>query len=275
MTLVTPAARTVDGWDVARRAARPAAALAATATAWAVQRDLRRARTVVRLPPPTSAINVLVQPMTDACDGRQPLRLAALGDSSIAGVGADRVTDCLAVQIAQRLADAAGRPVHVRGHGVSGARTADVARTQLAALDPCDPPDVVVVVVGANDIVHATPPWRYRRDVTRLYSDLRAHLDVPVVACSLPEIRAISLVGHPLRDVAVAYGCALGVLQRRAIQRIRGVTLVDARRDAGPAFLRLPDAMAVDGFHPSTAGYRLLAESLAPAVSWACNGERV
>lgn len=258
----------------ARRAARPAAALAVTATALAVRRDLRRARSAVRLPPPTSTIAVLVQPTTPACDGERPLRLAALGDSSIAGIGADRVTDCLAVQIGQRVADAAGRPVQVHGHGVSGARTADVATTQLAALDPRDPPDVVVVVVGANDIVHATPPWRYRRDVTRLYASLRAHLGAPVVACSLPEIRAISLVGHPLRDVAAVYGRALGVVQRRAIARIPGVTLVDARRDAGPAFLRLPAAMAADGFHPSTVGYTLLADSLAPAVSRACAGER-
>lgn len=272
MTPTTAAMHSARGWGHARRAARPAAALAVTATAWAVRRDLRRARTVVRLPPPTSAIDVLVEPTTGVVDG-PPLRLAALGDSSIAGVGADRVADCLAVQIAQRLADAAGRPVHVHGHGVSGARTADVAAAQVAALDPRDPPDVVVVVVGANDIVHVTPPWRYHDDVTRLYAGLRAHVDVPVVACSLPEVRAISLVGHPLRDVAVAYGRALGVLQRRAIDRIAGVTLVDARQDAGPSFLRLPETMAADGFHPSTQGYRLLAESLAPAVSRACSGQ--
>ena len=243
------------------------AALAATATAWAVRRDLRRARTVVRLVPPTTTIDVLVEPGTVAAVAQHPLRLAALGDSSIAGVGADRVADCLAVQIAQRLADETARPVHVRGYGVSGARTADVTEAQVAALDPRHPPDVVVVVVGANDIVHATPPWRYGRDVVRLYADLRRRVTSPVVACSLPEVRAISLVGHPLRDVAIAYGRALGMLQRRAIRQVPGVTLVDARREAGPAFLRRPAAMAVDGFHPSTVGYALLADSLAPAVS--------
>lgn len=265
MSMRTPL-HALGEWPTARRAARPVAALALTATAMSVRRDLRRARTVVRLPPPVTTIDERVRPRARAPCAPE-LALAALGDSSIAGVGAERVADCLAVQIGQRLADRTGRVVRVRGYGVSGARTADVADAQVPALDRTSPPDAVVVVVGANDIVHVTPPWQYQHDLTRLLAALRARVHVPIVLCSLPEVRAISLVGHPLRDVAIAYGRMLDVIQRRAVRDAAGVTLVDARRQAGPVFLRRPDAMAEDGFHPSGVGYALLAGSLAPAVA--------
>jgi lysophospholipase L1-like esterase len=191
--------------------------------------------------------------------------MAALGDSSIAGVGASRLSACLAVQIAERVAAGCNRPVHVRGHGVSGARTADVAR-QAQDLDPAAPPDVLVVVVGANDVAHLTPPWRFVRAVAGVYRELRARLDRPVVVCSLPEFRVVTVVGRPLRTLAVAYGRLLGGLQRLTLRRVPGVRWVNARRLAGPTFRRRPDAMAADGYHPSDLGYTLLADALAPAV---------
>jgi lysophospholipase L1-like esterase len=236
-----------------------------------MRRDLRRARAVVPLSAPAARIVVRVRPARPRRSGQapQPLQLAALGDSSIAGIGSDRTGDCLAVQIARRVADMTGRTVHVRGYGVSGARTADVARAQVGALATHPPPDVLVVVVGANDIVHVTPPTQYLHAVSALYEALCEQPAVPVIACSLPEVRAITIVGHPLRDVAVAYGRLLGVLQRRALRNLPDVHLVDARRIAGPSFLQRPEAMASDGFHPSGVGYALLADALAPAVTQA------
>lgn len=251
-----------------------AAASAASATLWSVWRDLRRVRTVMPLEPPTAAIDVEVRPQDVAASAR-PLQLLALGDSSVAGIGADRLEGCLAVQVAQRVADTTGQPVRVRGYGMSGARTADVAASQVTALDTRDGADAVVVVVGMNDIVHATPPWAYRSAVLDLYEQLRERLDdVPVVACSLPEVRSITIVGHPLRDIAATYGRLLSRIQRQAVRRVPNVAFVDARRSVGPAFLRRPEAMSVDGFHPSTLGYGLLADALAPTISTALGSER-
>jgi lysophospholipase L1-like esterase len=244
-----------------------------SAAVWSAWRDLRRARRVVRLDPPAAVIDVEVGPRAMSGAG-PPWRLVALGDSSIAGVGADRLEGCLAVQIGQQVADATGRLVHVRALGVSGARTADVTATQVPVLDADDPPDAVIVVVGMNDIVHVTSPWAYHRAVRHLHTELRAVLDAPVIVCSMPEIRALTIVGHPLRDVAVAYGRMLGWIQRRVVLPLADVAFVDARRSAGPIFLDLPEAVSVDGFHPSSRGYALLADALAPAVGAALASRR-
>lgn len=249
-------------------------ALTAATVGVAVGRDVRRARRVARLDPPAAQIDVRVEPAPRSGDvshhgapvrSPDPIRLAALGDSSIAGVGADRVADCLAVQIAARVAGDTGRPVRVRGYGVAGARTADIAQ-QARALDPTDPPDAIVVVVGANDVAHGTPPGAYRRAVSAVHREVAQRLSTPIVVCSLPEFRAVTVVGGPLRQLAIGYGRLLGVVQRRALVGIPGVRWVDARREAGPTFLHYPHAMCADGYHPSAFGYALLADALGPAV---------
>lgn len=230
-------------------------------------RDVVRVRTVPLLGPPSPVIDVQVEPRAHtSVQASRPLRLAALGDSSVAGIGADDTAGCLPVQVAQRAADETGRSVHVRGYGVSGARTVDV-REQVDALDPGAPPDVVLVVVGANDIAHATSPRRYTTDVATLYRRIRERVDAPVVACSLPEMRAVTLIGRPLRSVAVAHGRLLGRLQRRVLEQLPDVEWVDALRQAGPGFLADPSTMSRDGYHPSASGYALLAACLGPAVA--------
>ncbi len=241
----------------------------------AIGRDMRRARRAAGLEPPAPRIAVRVDPPTTAATTStehrerrappRPIRLVALGDSAIAGVGATRLSGCLAVQLAEHVAAGCGRPVSVHAHGMSGARTADVAR-QMLELEPADPPDAIVVVVGTNDVAHTTPPWRYARAVAQVHRDLRDRFRVPVIACSLPEFRVITAVGTPLRQLAVGYGLLLSGLQRLVLWRMPGVWWVDARRLAGPAFLRLPQAMSRDGYHPSDLGYSLLAEALAPGV---------
>lgn len=235
----------------------------------AVVGDLRRARRVARMDPPAPTIDVRVnRPDSGSAAvaaSTSPIRLVTLGDSSIAGVGASRLSACLAVQIAERVAAGCDRAVHLRGCGVSGARTADIAR-QACSLDPAAPPDAIVVVVGANDVAHVTPPWRYVRTVASAHRGLLDRVDAPVIVCSLPEFRAMTVVGAPLPTLAVVYGRLLGALQRRTLRRIPGVHWVDGRALAGPAFRRLPHAMAADGYHPSDLGYTLLADALAPAV---------
>ena len=74
----------------------------------------------------------MVQPV-GRFDRPPVLELAVLGDSTVAGVGSPTEAETLAVLVAQRVADALGRPVHVVGHGVSGARTATVG-VQLDAV---------------------------------------------------------------------------------------------------------------------------------------------
>lgn len=213
-------------------------------------------------PPPDPVVDLVVRPNGATESDDPPYRLVALGDSGMSGVGADSVAGILSVQVAQRLADTLGRVIHVRSHARSGARTADVLHDQVPAIPLADG---VVLLVGTNDIVHRTPLPVLRRDTGALLDALGA-VGAPVVMSSLPDFRAMRAMPRPLRGAVAAYGRAVDGLQRRQASTRPGVTLVDVRRQAGPAFLRDPATLSDDAFHPSAHGYGLIADALAPAL---------
>lgn len=193
----------------------------------------------------------------------QPLELRVLGDSTAAGVGTDREADALPVLLARRVAARLDRPVHVVGLGVSGARTADVRRTQLPRVAGAD---VVVIAVGSNDVIHVTPPWSMR---TRTRAMLRAAATsgTPVVLAGIPRFLGVGAFAQPLRRVTDAYAGVLRDAQREAAAEVAGVTFVDIAALASPRFRGRPDAMSSDAFHPSAVGYGFWADALAPAVA--------
>ncbi|WP_448061235.1 SGNH/GDSL hydrolase family protein [Cellulomonas hominis] len=189
--------------------------------------------------------------------------MAAFGDSSTAGVGVDHVRDALPVQVAQRVADATGRPVHVMGYARSGARTVDVLTRQIPRVRRA--PDISLLVVGTNDVTHVTSLVALARASGDLLDALGA-LGAPVVMSSLPEFRAMRLLPHPLMEAVLGYGTVVGAVQRRAAGPQPRVRLVDVSRAVGREFIADGHMMSADSFHPSAAGYGRIADILAPAV---------
>ena len=82
-----------------------------------------------------------------------PLRLALIGDSTAAGVGVDLTEDTVGAQLAAAIA--ADRRVILTGVAIAGSRTGDLGPQVSRAL--LGRPDVVVMLIGANDATHVTP----------------------------------------------------------------------------------------------------------------------
>ena len=207
------------------------------------------------------AVDVTVTPSTGA--GAGVVELGAFGDSAMAGVGVDRLDDVLSVQLAQRVADATGRAVHVVGYARSGARTLDVLTRQVPAVRRT--PDVSVLVVGTNDVIHATSPLALTRTCEAMLDGLET-IGAPVVMSSLPEFRAMRALPGPVMSAARGYGSMVGAVQRRAAAPRPRVRLVDVVGAVGEEFVEDPDMMSTDSFHPSAVGYGRIADALAPAV---------
>lgn len=202
----------------------------------------------------------------DDDDGGPPLRLAVLGDSTAAGVGAAGVEQSLPVQVAERVAAQQGRPVEVVGLGLSGARMADVTTRQAELLEE-RAFDVVLVVVGSNDATHVTPPWAVEEQATAMLRAVRdASGGAEVVLGGVPEFTTVPALAQPLRGVVGRYAGVVREGQRRAAAAVDGVRFVDIAAEASPRFLGVPESMSSDGFHPSAMGYGFWADALAPVV---------
>lgn len=208
--------------------------------------------------------------------GGPPLRLIVFGDSTTAGVGVDRPEDALPSLVAQRLADARHRRVHVTSYGWAGARVADLVRDQVRrALGPLragetDPvlpgADVVVIVIGANDATHRTAPRAFRADLRRVLTTIRdAAPRADVVLAGIPRFRGALPEVSVLMWLADQYARVLrGIGRAEALAA--GARFADLERDVPPRVGDIGEILSVDRFHPSLAGYRLWADVIAEAL---------
>ena len=197
----------------------------------------------------------LFGPVGDA--GPPPLRLVWLGDSTGAGVGASRPDGAVPRQVAARL----GRPVRLTVLAESGDRVADVVQEQAGLVTEAD---VVVVGVGANDVVHVTGRGAFRSRYRRLVAALPE--DARIVLLGVPDMGSPPRLLQPLRALAAWRGRALDD-DIRHLARDIGATYVDIAGETGSRFRRHPGRyFSADRYHPNDAGYELWADAVLAAL---------
>lgn len=217
-----------------------------------------------RPPGPASPEQVRTELFGEKLSG-QPLELAMIGDSLAAGLGADDPEDSAGVLLARGLVAASGRPVQLRNAGVIGAESKDLAG-QIARLTQRGVRlEVVVIIVGGNDIMHSQ---RIGAAVQHLATAVRAlrHRGCEVVVATCPDMGTVRLFDQPLRFIAHLLSRLLATAQTIVVLRAGGRT-VSLADTIGPSFMQDPDAMfSEDRLHPSSHGYAHAAEALLPSV---------
>ena len=201
-------------------------------------------------------------PATQRFGSSRPLALAMLGDSTSVGYGTRVAAEVPGVMLAKGIAAATGRPVRLRTHGLSGCGAADLARQLTEAL--LGGPDIVVIVVGANDIRDKVPPGRSADHLGSAVAALRAQ-HIPVVVGTCPDFGVIEPIPQPLRSVLHTWSVVLAGLQERAVLAAGGRS-VSIGRLVSPEFAHHPELFAGDHFHPSGAGYAKAVAALLPVA---------
>ncbi|MFE0357966.1 SGNH/GDSL hydrolase family protein [Streptomyces nigra] len=198
--------------------------------------------------------------------GETALRLTLLGDSTAAGQGVHRAGQTPGALLASGLAAVAERPVVLRNVALPGACSDDLDRqVALVLADPSAPPDICVIMVGANDVTHRMPPTRSVRHLSAAVRRLRtAGAEVVVGTC--PDLGTIEPVQQPLRWLARRASRQLAAAQTIGVveQGGRTVSLGDL---LGPEFEANPrELFGPDHYHPSAEGYATAAMAVLPTV---------
>lgn len=184
------------------------------------------------------------------------LSLLIVGDSSASGVGAPHQSEALSGQLVSAL----GTSYHVRWRLL--ARTGSTTRTTLPLLKSQIPEqtDIVLVVLGVNDVTSQTPLYRLLACRAELYTLLFEKWGAKrVIATGIPPIDRFPLLPTPLRWF-------LG-LQARRFDR----ALAEQAASMGVDFLPFDvpltrEMMATDGFHPGPNAYYLLGRKVAAHI---------
>jgi lysophospholipase L1-like esterase len=214
-----------------------------------------------RLPPAEGVRGLARAPRLNGAatlHGSAPLRLLAVGDSIIAGVGCPTQREALTGQLAAALAARLDRAVEWQAAGVNGA-TAHSA-LQLVP-DAGFDADLCLVSVGVNDVVRRTSPERFGATLAALVETLVERSPrAAVLFAGVPPFESFpSLPAWPL-------GRLLG---ERAAQ-LQAVARDLAAREPWHGRLhcfdlpaQLPAEMfSPDGFHPGPRGCAIWAKGL-------------
>lgn len=191
------------------------------------------------------------------------VRLAVLGDSGAAGLGADDASGTPGAILAAELAAAVGRPVVLTNTAVVGARSSDLDAQVDRVL--VVRPHVAVIMIGANDVTHLVPPARSVRLLAEAVRRLR-QAGVEVVVGTCPDLGTVRPLAAPLRQVARRMSRELAAAQALAVRQAGG-RAVPLAEMVGELFAGDPDGFfSADRFHPSARGYAACAHAMLPDV---------
>jgi lysophospholipase L1-like esterase len=200
-------------------------------------------------------------PTSGSIGSGEKVRLAAIGDSIIAGVGAETVTEALPGQVAVELARLLGCEVSWSSHALIGATSSEVSR-RLVPMLPTEPFDVVVLSVGVNDVTSLRTMRQWSTDLGHLLDELEAHsAEAMVTLVGLPPLSSFPLLPQPLRAVMGIRARMFEEAAKFEVSRRQRVVNV-------PIDIELaPEHFSRDGFHPSPSSYNELGRQIAAAIS--------
>jgi lysophospholipase L1-like esterase len=190
------------------------------------------------------------------------MRLAVLGDSIAWGQGASRERDRLAPRLTVGLKQR-GFDVESKVFAVPGARSSGLA-TQVDRTIAWQP-DLAMIVIGANDLTHFVPPDQAAQELAAAVRRLAA-AGLQVVVAPAPDLSSVPHVPVALRALVREAGELLRQRQQTAVLGAGG-RIADLEQNASAAFAANSSLFSADRFHPSGAGYAVIADTLLPVLA--------
>ena len=187
---------------------------------------------------------------TSASSSPRPLTYVAIGASDTVGVGAGVPEQESWPAVLHRRLPPGSQLVNL---GISGSLLRQALDQQLpVALNSA--PDLVTVWLAVNDYGARVPLEPYRADLGTLLGELRAKTRATILVGNIPDLSAIPAAGRFDLRFVDRWNTAIDDVVRQ-----HAATLVDLRATWSEV-REHPEYISSDGFHPSTTGYRRLAD---------------
>lgn len=185
------------------------------------------------------------------------LRFLVLGDSLAFGTGAATAQDTLGARLTRRLR-AAGHDVELHVVAVPGATSLDLA----AQVRRAPAADVALLVVGANDLTRQVPSQQAAAALGTAVREL-GERGTAVLVVPTPDLSSVAWVPPAFRAVVAGICDQLRARQTLAAESA-GAVVTPVAPELSARFAADPTLFSADRFHPSSAGYALVADALAP-----------
>lgn len=183
------------------------------------------------------------------------VKLLAIGESTVAGVGARTHETALTGQFAKHLSKKIGKSVEWLAIGRSGIKAGEAIH-ELVPKIPDEKFDYIMVGLGGNDVLKLSSPRKWRRDMTRLLSILQEkNPDAKIFITNAPAVRLSPVLPQPIKFV-------LGNLSAMHDKNTKDFT----REMKNVFYFHQPtqviEGFFADGLHPSEKGYDVWSEAI-------------
>ena len=186
-----------------------------------------------------------------------PIRIVAIGDSAVSGIGVLRSDQTVAAATARMLTRMTGRASIWRAYGLSGATVRDALSRLLPRVAP-EPADLLIIAFGVNDTTGYRSPSSFADDLARLAGAARDRVgQAAVVIGGVAPLASFPALPWLLRTALGWRSAALQAAADRLAGRLP--RLVVERFEAPFA----PGLFASDGFHPNLKAHTLWGERIA------------
>ena len=199
-------------------------------------------------------------PPADLVRTPRPLVYVAIGASDAVGVGAiDPARDGWVPVLHRKL------PVDTRlvNLGISGSLLSEALVQQLPVAVDADP-DLVTVWLAVNDFAAQVPLEEYGAGLDQLLDAITTQTHARVLVANVPDLTRVPAFGAVPHDLLEGEILRWNAAIADVVER-HGAVLVDLY-PFGAELAGRPDLVGGDGFHPSTRGYRRLAEVMWTAI---------
>ena len=195
-------------------------------------------------------------PATGSVGSGEPCTLLAIGDSLVAGVGANELHNALVGQSARAISARFTVRVEWCAFGKSGTTSRQVLKQLLPQL-PTQQFSVVIVSVGVNDVTGLKRSAAFDRYLRKLLAELHAHSpNAQIAVAGLPPLSKFPLLPRPLRWLFGLRAQTFDAIVRQATEDQPGAMHIPVDFDIDP------EKFAADGYHPSESGYAELGEAI-------------
>jgi lysophospholipase L1-like esterase len=186
-----------------------------------------------------------------------PIRVLAIGESTICGIGVSRGDETVTAVTARALARSTGRAVAWRAHGLSGATARDGLEQLLPRIAP-EPADLLIVAFCVNDVTAYRSPAAFANDLAAIVTAARHRVgDAAAVIGGVAPLGSFPALPWPLRSILGWRSAALRAAADRLAERVPKVVVERFSTPFEPALF------ASDGFHPNSQAHQLWGEKIA------------
>lgn len=191
--------------------------------------------------------------------GGQKIKYAAVGDSLTAGVGATTYENSYPYLLAKDMARN-DKEVILQNYSLLGARAEDVIN-KLLDLVIVGKPDIVTVLVGANDVRERTSEDDFKNNYAYIVNSLMEKTNARIYLISIPFIGSNTVYLPPynvyFRQRTTTFNKII-----KEIAREKNLKYIDIATPTENIFKKDGPHYSVDSFHPSDVGYKILTQEI-------------